>query len=58
MSLTTITLTKFNGTNFAQWATEMALLSEQKQVYCVIKGNNNKLEEPAANATAAEKATF
>jgi len=58
MSLTTITITKFNGTNYGQWGTEMALLLEQKQVYGIIKGYDDKLEEPAANATATEKATF
>jgi len=58
MSLTTITITKFNGTNYAQWATEMALLLEQKQVYGIIKLYDDKLEEPAANATATEKAPF
>jgi len=34
----------------------MALLLEQKQVYGIIKGYNDKPEEPAANATATEKA--
>jgi len=58
MSSTTITISKFNGTNYAQWATEMALLLEQKQVYCIIKGYDDKPEEPAANATATEKAAF
>ena len=58
MSSTTITITIFNGTNYAQWATEMAQLLEQKQVYGIIKGYDNKPEEPAANATATEKATF
>ena len=58
MSSTTITITKFNGTNNAQWATEMALLLEQKQVYGIIKGYDDKPEEPAANATATEKAAF
>jgi len=56
MSSTTITITKFNGTNYAQWATEMALLLQQKQVYGIIKGYDNKQEEPVANATATEKA--
>jgi len=37
MSLTTVTITKFNGTNYAQRATEMALLVEPKQVYGIIK---------------------
>jgi hypothetical protein len=36
----------------------MALLLEQKQVYGIIKGYDNKPEEPAANATATEKAAF
>jgi len=58
MSSTTITITEFNGTNNAQWATEMALLFEQKQVYGIINGYSDKPEEPAANATATEKAAF
>ena len=56
MSSTTITITKFNGTNYAQCATEMALLRVQKQVYCIIKGYDNKPEEPVAKVTATEKA--
>jgi hypothetical protein len=36
----------------------MALLPEQMQVYCIIKGYNDKPEGPAANATAIEKAAF
>jgi len=58
MSLTTITITKFNGTNYAQCLTEMALLFEQKQVYGIIKGYDERPEEPAANATATEKVAF
>jgi hypothetical protein len=58
MSSTTITNTKFNGTNYAQWATEMTLLLEQKQVYGIIKGYDHKSKEPAANTTATDKATF
>jgi len=58
MSSTTITITKFNGTKYAQWATEMALLLEQKQVYGIIKGYDDKPEEPAANTTATEKAAL
>jgi hypothetical protein len=58
ISSTTITITKFNGTNYTQWATEMALLLEQKQVYGTINGYDDKPEEPAANATAKEKAAF
>jgi len=44
--------------NYAEWATEMALLLEPKQVYGIIKGYDDKPEEPAANATATEKAAF
>jgi hypothetical protein len=53
-----ITITKINGMNNAQWATKMVLLLEQKQFYGIIKGYNDKLEEPAANATATEKAAI
>jgi hypothetical protein len=58
MSSTTITITKFNGTNYPQWATQIALLLEQRQVYGIIKGHHDKPEEPAAKATATEKAAF
>jgi hypothetical protein len=58
MRSTTNTITKFHSTNYAQWATEMALHLEQKQVYGIIKGYDDKLEEPAANATTTEKAAF
>jgi len=34
----TITINRFDGTNCAQRATEMALLLEQKQVYGIING--------------------
>jgi hypothetical protein len=53
-----ITITKFNGMNDVQWATEMALLLKQKQVYGIIKGYDDKPEEPAPNATATERAAF
>jgi hypothetical protein len=58
MSLTTLTITKFNGTYYAQWATEMAQLLEPKQVYGIIKEYDDKPEEPAANTTATEKAAI
>jgi len=58
MSSTMIIITKFNGMNNAQWATKIALLLDLKQVCGIIKGNNDKLEKPAANATASEKAAF
>jgi hypothetical protein len=44
MSSTTITITKFNCTHFAQSATEIALLLKQKEVYGIIKGYDNKPE--------------
>jgi len=58
MRSTTITIIKFNGTNDAQWPTEMALLLEQKHVYGIINRHDDKPEEPAANATATENAAF
>jgi hypothetical protein len=58
MSSTTITITKFHGSKYAQCATEMALLLEKKQVYGINTGYNDKLEEPEAHATTTEKATF
>ena len=36
----------------------MTLLLEQKQEYGIITGYDDKQEEPAANATATEKAAF
>jgi len=44
MSSTVITITKINGINYAQWATEMALLLEQKQVYGIIIEYDDKPE--------------
>ena len=58
MSSTTITITKYNGTNYAQSASEMVLLLEQKVVYGIIQRYNDKLEQPAANANATVKAAF
>jgi hypothetical protein len=58
MSSTTTTITKLNGTNYAQWATEMPLHFEQKQVYGIMKRYDDKPGGPAANATATEKAAF
>jgi len=51
-------ITKLNGTNHAQWETEMALVLEPKHVYGIIKGYDDKPDEPAANATATQKAAF
>jgi hypothetical protein len=49
-----ITISRFNGTNSAHWATQMALLLEQKQLYGMIKGSDNKPEEPVVNMTTTE----
>ena len=58
LCLTTITITMFNGTTSAQWATEMTLLLEQEEVYGISKGLDDKPDKPAANVTTAEKAAF
>jgi hypothetical protein len=58
MSSNKIDITMFNCTNYAQLATEMALLLEQNQAYGIIKGYDDKPEEPAPNATATEMAAF
>jgi hypothetical protein len=58
MSSTTITIAKFNGMDYAQWATDMALLLEQTQVYGIMTRYDNKPEEPATNVTATEKAAL
>lgn len=55
--MNTITITKFNGTKYEKWATEMALLLEPKQEYGIIKRFDDKPQEPAANAAATKKAT-
>jgi len=55
MSSTTITITRCNRTNYAQWETEMPLLLELNQVYGIIKKSDDKPEEPAGNATPTEK---
>jgi hypothetical protein len=56
MSSTTITITKFNGTTYTPRTPEMAQLLEKNQVYGIMKGSDDKREEPAAIATATEKA--
>jgi hypothetical protein len=45
---------QFDGTNYAQWRTVMALLHEPKQVYGIIKEYHDKPEEPTANMTDTE----
>jgi hypothetical protein len=58
MSFTTITITKLNGTNDAEWATKMALGLEQKKVCSIIEGCSGKPAEHLANTSTTEKATF
>jgi hypothetical protein len=49
--------TKVRGTNTSQWAIELTSLHDQMQVYGIIKGLNNKLDEPPLNMTARAKNT-
>jgi len=55
MTSTAISIAKFNGSNYKQWSGEMALLLEQKQVYGIVSGEDERPEDPAEDATAAEK---
>ena len=55
MTSTAISIAKFNGSNYEQWSGEMALLLEQKQVYGIVMGEDERPEDPAEDATAAEK---
>jgi len=56
MTSTAISIAKFNGSNYKQWSGEMALLLEQKQVYGIVTGEDERPEDPAEqDATAAEK---
>jgi hypothetical protein len=58
LSSTPITISKFNGRNYAQWPTEVALVAQQKQVIGIIEGYDDNPKEAAANVTATEKAAF
>jgi len=56
MTSTAISIAQFNGSNFKQWSGEIALLFQQKQVYGVAMGEDERPEDPAEqNATAMEK---
>jgi len=55
MTSTAISIAKFNGSNYKQWSGEMALLLEQKQVYGIVTGEDERPEDPAEDATAAGK---
>ena len=54
MSSSTITIAKFNGSNYKQWSGEMALLLEQKVVWGVIEGYDTKPPTPATDAAVTE----
>ena len=50
MSFSTITIAKFNGSNYKQWSGEMALL-EQKVTWGIIEGYDTRPPTPATDAT-------
>ena len=54
MSSSTITIAKFNGSNYKQWSGEMALLLEQRVVWGIIEGYDTKPPTPATDATVTE----
>ena len=54
MSSTTITIAKFNGSNYKQWSEEMVLLLEQKVVWGIIEGYDRKPPTPVTAATVTE----
>ena len=51
---TNITIPLFNGSNYKQWSTGMALLLEQKKVWGIILGTKYKPVVPETDATAAQ----
>jgi len=56
MTSTAMTIAMSNGSNYKQRSGEMALLLEQKQVYGIVTGENERPEDRAEqDATAAEK---
>jgi acyl-CoA reductase-like NAD-dependent aldehyde dehydrogenase len=56
MTSTTISIAKFNRSNYKQWSGEMALLLEQKQVYGIVTGEDERPEDLAEqDATTAVK---
>jgi hypothetical protein len=56
MTSTTISIAKFNRSDYKQWSVEMALLLEQERVYGIVTGKDERPEGPAEqDATAAEK---
>jgi hypothetical protein len=56
MTSTAISIGRFNGSNAKQWSGEMAVLLEQKQVYGIVMGEDERPEDLAdQDATAADK---
>jgi len=55
MTSTAISIAKFNGSNYKQLSGEMALRLEQKQVYGIVTGEDERPEDLAEDATAAVK---
>ena len=58
MASTAITIAKFNGSNYKQWSGEMALLLEQKQVYGIIEGYDEKPGVPGDGATEKQREVY
>ena len=50
---TNITIPMFNGSNYKQWSTGMALLLEQKRVWGIIIRTKYKPTVPDTDATAS-----
>ena len=56
MTSTAILIAKLNGSNQKQWSREKALLLEQKQVYGIVMGEDERPKDLAEQyATAADK---
>jgi len=54
MTSTAISIAKFEGSNYKQWSGEMALLLEEKQVYGIVTGEDERPEDAVEqDATAA-----
>jgi len=56
MTSTSISIAKYNGPNYKQWSGGMALLVEQKQVYGIVMGEDERPEDLVEkDATAGDK---
>jgi hypothetical protein len=47
MTSTAMSIAKINGSNYKEWSGAMALLLEQKQVYCIVTGEDEWPADPA-----------